>query len=549
MPVSVQDSDVEDSASKAITQESKNDREHDLYNAIQLNESETALQLIELDVSTKYVDHSNKSKWTMLHWAAYHGNEQIVEALLNTNAASEYKTYQMKCRMAEDKDCTNQRPRNKSHINPVAMNTPLHRAAQRGHLQVCWLLLMSSFSLADIDRYGNTPLHLAAAHGHHKVVECFIEDGADVKATNQFHLNALQVASTEACRFILRREMKEEKSVFQASRRDRMHQQHVEKYTAIASTVQNFINENIDDGGDKQDIALMKKTLDDACDFGVASHIIRLGRNRVKWLELERQVKRCMFAVEQARPTLEPTEYEKVATLQNLLTKVKNLAAKGDQVPPMIEEIMAKGHVLCAVATSEFWLHALTHRLSQYNTKAMKENDIKEGVSKLKDVISKTEKQGGSAKLMKVGNAVLERIISELDLQHAVMGLPTVRLPVPEMTPKEARNYWCSEDFGHIEQTECYPLPPEETGEYIWVQSDSLQRLQEATKHLQSTIDIALLKGADADLVKSIQEVFEKKSCDIEALQVKDEQDQQKAISDAQKAARKQKKKKKGKKQ
>eukprot|EP00957_Ditylum_brightwellii_P111131 8473784-Ditylum_brightwellii.AAC.1 len=47
----------------------------------------------------------------------------------------------------------------------ITLSTPLHCAAARGHLTVCWLLLLSSFSIDDVDNLGNTPLHRAASSG------------------------------------------------------------------------------------------------------------------------------------------------------------------------------------------------------------------------------------------------------------------------------------------------------------------------------------------------------------------------------------------------
>ena len=45
-------------------------------------------------------------------------------------------------------------------------NTPLQRAASKGHLQALWPLLQDGYSSNDLDSYGNHSLQLAAAKGN-----------------------------------------------------------------------------------------------------------------------------------------------------------------------------------------------------------------------------------------------------------------------------------------------------------------------------------------------------------------------------------------------
>ena len=49
-----------------------------LYLAIEFDETSLALKLLsKQNLSIEYIDPSNTSKWTMLHWASYHGNEKV----------------------------------------------------------------------------------------------------------------------------------------------------------------------------------------------------------------------------------------------------------------------------------------------------------------------------------------------------------------------------------------------------------------------------------------------------------------------------------------
>jgi hypothetical protein len=46
----------------------------------------------------------------------------------------------------------------KQIIDPVCINTPLHRAAMRGYLPLVRLLLLSSYDIQDVENLGNTPV-------------------------------------------------------------------------------------------------------------------------------------------------------------------------------------------------------------------------------------------------------------------------------------------------------------------------------------------------------------------------------------------------------
>ncbi|OJJ94689.1 hypothetical protein ASPACDRAFT_48596 [Aspergillus aculeatus ATCC 16872] len=67
--------------------------------------------------------------------------------------------------------------------------TPLHLAAQRGHLGIVRLLLMAPQPV-DVnarDRFGSTPLHLASENGHVEVVRLLVAHHArvDVRSTRE----------------------------------------------------------------------------------------------------------------------------------------------------------------------------------------------------------------------------------------------------------------------------------------------------------------------------------------------------------------------------
>ena len=93
----------------------------------------------------------NDTKNTSLHFAAGHGHNASVEALLSWGA----------------------------EVNPQDYNgcTPLHCACQEGHLLCVLALLNAGASLALQDIRGGLPIHFAAKKNRVKVVNTLMEHG------------------------------------------------------------------------------------------------------------------------------------------------------------------------------------------------------------------------------------------------------------------------------------------------------------------------------------------------------------------------------------
>ena len=60
--------------------------------------------------------------------------------------------------------------------------SPLHFAAQNGHLATAEVLLRAGISRDARTKVDRTPLHVAAQEGHAEVVELLLRNGADIEA-------------------------------------------------------------------------------------------------------------------------------------------------------------------------------------------------------------------------------------------------------------------------------------------------------------------------------------------------------------------------------
>ncbi|CAK9253192.1 unnamed protein product, partial [Sphagnum jensenii] len=58
-------------------------------------------------------------------------------------------------------------------------DTPLHRAAEKGHLDVVKYLVEKGADVKAANKYGYTPLHWAASSGKLDIVKYLVEKGAD----------------------------------------------------------------------------------------------------------------------------------------------------------------------------------------------------------------------------------------------------------------------------------------------------------------------------------------------------------------------------------
>lgn len=82
--------------------------------------------------------------------------------------------------------------------------TPLHYAANRGHIDVVLLLIRASHPIEKCNEAGETPLHLACYVGHLLIVEQLLDCGANIDARNKYGETPLFYASRRGMALLVR---------------------------------------------------------------------------------------------------------------------------------------------------------------------------------------------------------------------------------------------------------------------------------------------------------------------------------------------------------
>ncbi|XP_055595425.1 uncharacterized protein LOC129746031 [Uranotaenia lowii] len=79
----------------------------------------------------------------------------------------------------------------------ITNETPLHRAAARGNLDICKILFENECALNALDKWGQTPLHKASLNGHVQAVEFLLDQEADIDCRDSKNQSAVYLAACE----------------------------------------------------------------------------------------------------------------------------------------------------------------------------------------------------------------------------------------------------------------------------------------------------------------------------------------------------------------
>lgn len=145
-------------------------KKDDIYTACRKGEVERVSEYIS---KGGCITEADENSMTMLHHLAFCGNLKLIQQLL---AVQPEQVVDMD---AADSDGW----------------TPLHYAADRGHVEVVKLFLSEGASVAPKDTNKRTPLHLAALNNQKEVIQLLLDDGAPKNAKNVAGMTPFECAN------------------------------------------------------------------------------------------------------------------------------------------------------------------------------------------------------------------------------------------------------------------------------------------------------------------------------------------------------------------
>ena len=174
-------------------------QEAKLLSALESADFDTALQLIPTDIPS--LVRLGPNRLTPLHYACQHGRLDIIRPLVIKYPHDVKSLVEGTCsplhiatkhdQLESAKFLVENKLFSKAAVNACGTNTPLHIAAEEGHINMVALLTAQNISCNNpsiTDSNGNTPLHTAAKHGHLSVVD-FLVKNADFDPTIRNHRN------------------------------------------------------------------------------------------------------------------------------------------------------------------------------------------------------------------------------------------------------------------------------------------------------------------------------------------------------------------------
>ncbi|KXZ42210.1 hypothetical protein GPECTOR_181g256 [Gonium pectorale] len=141
-------------------------------------------------------DARDKSGRTPLHLAAQNGHVDVMRVLLNVGAnkdTDENLLVGLLCC-----SClygTDNKVHDEGTVCTQRGNTPLHYAAENGHTEAVRALLGAGADKDAINKYVATPLYVAAENGHVEAVQVLLQAGANKEAANKDGWTPLLIAA------------------------------------------------------------------------------------------------------------------------------------------------------------------------------------------------------------------------------------------------------------------------------------------------------------------------------------------------------------------
>lgn len=276
----------------------------------------------------------------------------------------------------------------------------------------------------------------------------------------------------------------------------------------------------------------MNRLLQDAIDLGkehsLDLEMINQAESLLQKLEITQELLLDILTLQKLSPIQKQSIYmENVYKLEKSIERAKPLNVHID--------LLNMGINLIFCCQAEYWLSILLIRLKDV-TIATDANE--HDMNKLRAALTKAQGVQGNEDLVNKGWLFLNRLDCELNIHRALKAIPTIRLPMDN--PPEG--YYTEQDIGHIQETEGYPLPPADTGEYIWIAAENFTLFVDAITRLKQIYHGSESLGANPTILHEAKERITKADKELKQLENKENNDKNNAIETAKKLAKKLKK-------
>ena len=442
----------------------------------------------------------------------------------------------------------------------LTKNTPLLWACVKGHLNCVWALLVNGYSPNDIDDMGNNALHLAAAAGNRKVVKVLIDDGVKATLVNIYKNLPIDMATDKEVREMIADAAVKGASMTKAEI-DLKHEANMRSYRKMVSALNTAVSEAksvLDRSGGESSgmssglsprgipaapaapptsaqigdtIRMLADALRVGKDWAMDHDVIATGAGYMTILEASQELMNDLVVADREFPYRSQGHY----TLHVRKVEVAVERAEGVGVAA---KLITSARDIIQRAQIEVWLSTMLTRLASVEC-AMEHHE--HDLNKLKAALVKGQVQHASGDIVDEAVKLHRRLECELGMSRALQSFPVYKLPwsPKEPTDPPPEGYYTEADFGRVKETEEYPHPPADTGEYIWEPSLTYSSLQSCIAKLKDAFVGADALGADPKTVADAKAKLVKAEKDFKLLHVKEENDKLQGIEETKKKIKK----------
>ena len=427
----------------------------------------------------------------------------------------------------------------------LTKNTPLLWACVKGHLGIVWSLLVDGYSPNDLDDMGNNALHLAAAAGNRKIVKILIDDGVMSTLVNMYKNLPIDMATDKEVREMISDAMLKGASMTAADMEIK-HEANMRTFNKLVNALNTAVAQakEVLDGLDKPVSASPRQSvsaklgdairmLGDALRIGkewsLDQDVLAAGEGYLSLLETSQELVNDITAAEKEFPFRSQGQYTQHVRKVELAVEKAEQQGVTMRLTSLARDIVQRAQI-------ETWISTMLARLAPVEC-AMEHHE--HDMNKLKAALIKGQVQQASGDIVAEAIKLHRRLECELGMTRALLSFPTYKLPWTKADEPPPEGYYTEADFGHVKETEEYPHPPADTGEYIWEPSVTFSSLQSCIAKLKEAFTGADQLGADPKTLTEAKARLLKSEKDFKLINVKEENDKLAGIEETKKKIKK----------